>query len=252
MVACSNPQRSGAPLSWHGAKSIKMDKTIAHVCRLGQISYERAWNLQKILAAARANGQIPDTLLLLEHPPTYTLGRRTDPAHLLVSRDILRAEGIVVVDVDRGGDITYHGPGQVVGYPVLSLQGRPGGPGRYLRQLEEVLMIALRAFDVRTSRREGFTGVWVGDEKIAAIGVKIDVRRITQHGFALNVCTDLTAFSRIVPCGIRHAGVTSLARILKRSVSCQEVMPHVAEAFETVFGLTFMAIPPDGLFPREE
>ena len=228
-----------------------MTKIMARVCRLGQIDYGEAWNLQKALAEARANGQIPDTLLLLEHPPTYTLGRRTDPAHLLVSRDTLREAGIAVVDVDRGGDITYHGPGQVVGYPVLSLENRPGGAGRYLRQLEEVLMIALEAFDVRACRREKFTGVWVGDEKIAAIGIKIDVRRITQHGFAINVCTDLTAFSRIVPCGIRHAGVTSLARVLERPVSCREVMYHIEEAFGAVFGLTLTAIPPGCLLTGE-
>ncbi|GLI35506.1 lipoyl(octanoyl) transferase LipB [Desulforhabdus amnigena] len=221
-----------------------MDRRICHVCSLGRIDYGIAWKMQKALAAARAEERIPDTLLLLEHPPTYTLGRRTDPSHFLVPRELLLRQGVAVYHVDRGGDITFHGPGQLVGYPVLNLQGCPGGPSRYLRDLEEVLIEGLAALGVASGRLSGFTGVWVGHEKIAAIGVKINARRITEHGFALNVSTDLHYFNQIVPCGIREKGVTSLEQVLGRSVAIYEVEREVAHAFGKVFDLEMVEVSP--------
>jgi lipoyl(octanoyl) transferase len=208
---------------------------------LGCLDYAAAWELQKSLAVARSRGLIPDTLLFVEHPPTYTFGRRTRPEHLLVERSILEAEGIGVHLVDRGGDITYHGPGQMVGYPLFSLEGRPGGPSRYLRDLEEVLMLALASFGIAAERSPGLTGVWVSGAKVAAIGVRINARRVTTHGFALNIQTDLRPF-RIVPCGIRGKPVTSMREILGVAPSWGEVQDRVAEAFEGVFNLRLSPI----------
>jgi lipoyl(octanoyl) transferase len=202
---------------------------------LGRVDYLRAWELQQRLAVARSEERIPDVLLFLEHPPTYTLGRRTRPEHLLVDRSTLESEGVAVHVVDRGGDITYHGPGQLVGYPVISLEGRAGGPSRYLRDLEEVIILGLSAFGIVSGRMPGFTGVWVGEAKIAAIGVRINARRVTTHGFALNVCPDLGAFSRIIPCGIREKRVTSLQEILGREPPSSALSDRLTEAFEKVF-----------------
>jgi lipoate-protein ligase B len=211
---------------------------------LGRMEYMRAWELQRSLARARAESSIPDVLLFVEHPPTYTLGKRTRPEHLLVDRLTLENEGFAVHMVDRGGDITYHGPGQLVGYPIVSLEGRPGGPSRYLRDLEEVIILGLEAFGIRAGRMEGFTGVWVGGAKIAAIGVRINARRVTTHGFALNVCPDLEAFGRIIPCGIRGKAVTSMREILGIEPSWTIVQDRIAQAFESVFDVR-MRLPDD-------
>ncbi|MFZ2446197.1 MAG: lipoyl(octanoyl) transferase LipB [Syntrophobacteraceae bacterium] len=226
---------------------ISSHKNTCRFCRLGSVDYMRAWELQKELAAVVAAGG-PDVLLLLEHPPTYTLGRRGGEANMLVPRKSLISRGAAVVDTDRGGDITFHGPGQLVGYPIFDLVRLDTGIGRYLRSLEEALIRALGAFDVSADRCEGYTGVWVGDEKIAAIGVKITARRITQHGFALNVNTDLDYFSHIVPCGIKDRGVTNLRRVLGREVALDDVAGHVAEAFGAVFGREMIETGPDCLF----
>lgn len=202
---------------------------------LGRMEYMRAWELQRSLALARAESSIPDVLLFVEHPPTYTLGKRTRPEHLLVDRLTLENEGFAVHMVDRGGDITYHGPGQLVGYPIISLEGRPGGPSRYLRDLEEVIIRGIETFGIRAERMEGFTGVWVGGAKIAAIGVRINARRVTTHGFALNVCPDLEAFGRIIPCGIRGKAVTSMRELLGIEPSWTIVQERIAEAFASIF-----------------
>jgi lipoyl(octanoyl) transferase len=204
---------------------------------LGQIEYLAARKLQRSIAEARAEGKVPDTLLLLEHPPTYTIGRRGKEEHFVTPRNELEQTGIAVHAVDRGGDITFHGPGQLVGYPVLDLNGRPGGASRYLRDIEEALIRGLRSFGIETCRFPGYTGVWVGGEKIAAIGVKINARRITEHGFALNVETDPWYFSQIIPCGIRGHGVTTLRDVLGRPISILEVGRSIATAFGEVFGL---------------
>jgi len=209
---------------------------------LGCMDYLQAWELQQRLARARSEGLIPDLLLFLEHPPTYTLGKRTRPEHLLVERAVLESEGVAVHVVDRGGDITYHGPGQLVGYPIFSLEGRAGGPSRYLRDLEEVIIRGLAAFGIVSARMPGFTGVWVGEAKIAAIGVRINARRVTTHGFALNVCPDLEAFERIIPCGIRGKAVTSLVQILGAEPPADVVRDRLAEAFESVFELHMISV----------
>jgi lipoyl(octanoyl) transferase len=185
---------------------------VCRVFRLGSVDYGRAWELQKALVERVYEGSLPSVLLLLEHPPVYTIGRRGQRSEVLVSDEWLKEWGIELYWVDRGGGVTYHGPGQLVGYPILDLRGW-GGPLKYVRTLEQVLVKTLSQFGVSPVLKEGLTGVWVGEEKIAAIGVKIS-RGITSHGFAINANNDTTFFRRIVPCGIVGKGVTSLARLL--------------------------------------
>src|SRR5215470_12936560 len=180
------------------------------VLRAGRVDYMAAWEWQRELVRQRSSGAIGDTLMLVEHPHTYTLGRATKEGHLLISRAELERQGIALVESDRGGDITYHGPGQIVGYPILKLSQHGGDVLRYLRMLEETIIVALAEYGVSGGRIPGLTGVWVGQEKIAAIGVKLSASGVTQHGFALNVTTDLCYFQQIIPCGIADKGVTSL------------------------------------------
>jgi lipoate-protein ligase B len=217
-------------------------KPPCRVVWLGRQDYQEAWKLQKETAGERLAGELPDTLLLLEHPPTITLGRAADRSHLRASAAELERAGITVVESDRGGDVTYHGPGQLVGYPILNLREPPHTPDlhAYLRALEETLIRALAVFGVIAGRFPGYTGVWTRldtphPEKIAAIGIKSS-RWITLHGFALNVCPDLSHFDRIVPCGIHEYGVTSLSRLLDRPVAMAAVLPSVEAAFLEVFG----------------
>ena len=211
---------------------------------LGRREYREVWALQQDLAAQRLAGEIPDTLLLLEHPPTVTLGRAARREHIVASAEELERAGIAVLESDRGGDVTYHGPGQLVGYPILNLRETPHTPDlhQYLRSLEECLIQALASYAIRAGRFPGYTGVWVGKEpgsarppeKIAAIGVKVG-RWITTHGFALNVCPDLEHFGLIVPCGIHDYGVTSIARQLGREMEVEETLPAIVSAFAGVF-----------------
>ena len=195
--------------------------------------------MQKELAAQRAAGQIGDTLLLLEHPHTYTFGSRGRRAHehLLVERSALDAAGVAVLDVDRGGDVTYHGPGQLVGYPILRLADYGLDAVQYIRALETALIAVVASYGLPAGRVRHLTGVWVGDEKLAAIGVKVDVHGVTQHGFALNVNTDLDYFAKIVPCGIRNKGVSSLSALLGRAVPLAEVIERTAAAFGETFAV---------------
>lgn len=230
--------------------------SICTVLCLGLMDYAEAWALQKRLVAERTAGRISDTLLLLEHPPTYTLGRSGKLEHLLLGEAERQARGVSVHWVDRGGDITYHGPGQLVGYPIILIPYALVAPGpqdgrdripqadyvRYLRDIEEVILRALAAFGVQGERVAGYTGVWVGGEKIAAIGVKVNAQGISSHGFALNVCTDLSYFAGIIPCGIPDRGVTSLERVLGRPVTVDEVIPTVIAAFGEVFGFEGMIL----------
>jgi lipoyl(octanoyl) transferase len=185
--------------------------------------------------AERQAGRIEDVLLLLEHDPVITLGRNARRENVLMSDDDLRARGLAVFEAGRGGDVTYHGPGQVVGYPILDLSPERRDVHRYVRDLEEVLIRACRDYGVRAERAPGLTGSWIGREKIGAIGVRI-ARWVTSHGFALNVSPDLSAFGAIVPCGIRDRGVTSLERQLGRAPGVPEVMNrlarHVADVFD--------------------
>ncbi len=203
---------------------------------LGRVPYLEAEALQERLVLARRNGEIPDTLLLLEHPPVVTLGRGADPSHLLETEEALRAEGIGVHACGRGGDVTYHGPGQLVGYPILALEPERRDARRYLRDLEEAVIRTVGEHGLEARRDPGLTGVWVGERKIAAIGVRIGTGWITSHGFALNVSTDLAGFETIVPCGIRGCEVTSIARETGRNVPLREVAARAAVHLAAVLG----------------
>lgn len=207
---------------------------------LGSVDYEKAWALQKRLAQEVAEGGRPNTLLLLEHPPVYTLGRRSRREDLLMSREALVDLGAQVVEVDRGGEITFHGPGQLVGYPIVNLRDW-GGPLRYVRALEAALISAIGEFGISARRIAGLTGVWVGDEKIAAIGVRIS-RGVTTHGFALNVNTDLGWFQYIVPCGIRDKGVTSMERVLGKRLDLREVAKVVTACLGRELGMEMVEV----------
>ena len=221
----------------NSSASLRSHSRVVHVIDAGTMDYLAAWEWQRELVRQRSIGAIGDTLLLIEHPHTYTLGRSTKDGHLLITPEQLAEQGIALVESDRGGDITYHGPGQVVGYPILKLSQHGGDLLRYLRLLEEMLIMALASFGVAAGRIAGLTGVWVGDAKIAAIGVKLSASGITQHGFALNVATDLSYFQQIIPCGIADKGVTSLERLLGITMPRAAVEQRVVAAFGEVFGV---------------
>jgi lipoyl(octanoyl) transferase len=206
------------------------------VRRLGSVAYERGVELQDRFVAARRAGQIPDQFLLLEHPHVITLGSSSDPRHVLLDDAERRLLGLSLHRSGRGGDVTYHGPGQLVGYPILDLKPDRKDVHRYIRDLEEALIRALATFGVEATRVPALTGVWVGGDKLAAIGVRVSSGWITSHGFALNVNTDLAFFDAIIPCGIRGHGVTSLARLLGEAVDVREVEVRVVEALCGVFG----------------
>ena len=203
--------------------------------RLGRMPYGEALELQASLVSRRRAGDIPDTLLLLEHPHVITLGTSAHRDNILIDEEQGRLLGIDVFDTGRGGDVTYHGPGQLVGYPILDLKPDRCDLHRYVRDLEQVLILALASFGIGAGRKDGLTGVWVEDEKIAAIGVRVSSGWITSHGFALNVSTDLSFFGSIVPCGITQYGVTSIERVLKRNVGTDGVCDAVERAFGQVF-----------------
>jgi lipoyl(octanoyl) transferase len=184
--------------------------------------------------ADRQAGRIEDVLLLLEHDPVFTLGRNARRENVLLTDDELRGRGFAVFEAGRGGDVTYHGPGQIVGYPILDLSPDRRDVHRYVRDLEEVMIRTCRDYGVRADRTSGLTGTWVGNEKIGAIGVRI-ARWVTSHGFAFNVSLDLSPFGMIVPCGIRDRGVTSLERLLGRAPAVPEVMNRLALHLAAVF-----------------
>lgn len=205
------------------------------VRHLGLLSYDRGLELQRELVQRRRAGEVPDQLLLLEHPHVITLGTAATQDHVLIDEGGRRLLGIELYETGRGGDVTYHGPGQLVGYPILELKPDRCDLHRYVRDLEEVLIRLLAGFGVQADRKPGMTGVWIGEEKIAAIGVHVSSGWITSHGFALNVHTDLAYFDAIVPCGIRAHGVTTLARHSAEPVTMAEVAGRVATCFEEVF-----------------
>ncbi len=204
------------------------------VQRLGRVPYGRGLEIQRHLVAERQAGRIPDQLLLLEHDPVFTLGRSARRENVLFPDEELRRRGFDVFESGRGGDVTYHGPGQVVGYPILDLAPDRCDVHRYVRDLEEVMIRTCGDYGIGADRVAGLTGTWVGREKIGAIGVRIS-RWVTSHGFAFNVTTDLSAFGLIVPCGIRDKGVTSLERLLGRAVALDEVMDRLTAHFAAVF-----------------
>lgn len=206
------------------------------VRRLGRVSYADGLALQEELVAARRAGEIRDTLVLLEHPHVITLGSSSDASHVLLDEAERRLMGIELFDTGRGGDVTYHGPGQLVGYPILDLKPDRKDLHRYVRDLETSLIRLLAGYGLAAGRKDGLTGVWVADEKVAAIGVRVSSGWITSHGFALNVNTDLRYFGSIVPCGIRDGGVTSMQRLLGRELDLNEVGDAAVEAMADVFG----------------
>lgn len=203
---------------------------------LGLVPYGVGLRLQNELVRLRRAGQVEDQLLLLEHPHVITLGTSAQPEHVLLDGAERRLLGLELFETGRGGDVTYHGPGQLVGYPILSLEPPRRDLHRYVRDLEAVLIRTLAELGVQAGRVAGLTGVWVGDAKIAAIGVRVSSGWITSHGFALNVANNLAFFDAIIPCGIRDRGVTSLAQILTRPPGLEEVRDRVAVQLARVFG----------------
>jgi lipoyl(octanoyl) transferase len=206
------------------------------VRRLGVIPYAQGVELQRTLVEERRAGRVPDLLLLLEHPHVITLGVKRDASrsHLVATPEVLEARRVEIHETGRGGDITYHGPGQIVGYPILDLRPDRCDVHRYVRDLEEVMIRAAADFSVHAGRVKGLTGAWVGPDKLGAIGVRIS-RWITSHGFALNVTTDLSYFDLIVPCGISSGGVTSLERAMGQAVSMDDVEAALVHHFSDVF-----------------
>jgi len=215
------------------------------VVELGQIGYAAACALQRVLVAARKADAVPDVLLLCEHPHVITLGRNGKREHLLASEQLLRQMGVEFCESDRGGDITYHGPGQIVGYPILKLSEIRRDVGWYVRQLEEVMIRTSADFSLTATRLKGMTGIWVdaaggGKEKLGAIGVHLS-RWVTSHGFAYNVSTDLRYFDLIVPCGLNGKQATSLEKLLGRVVPREDVASRVTSHFGDIFGLELHA-----------
>jgi len=197
---------------------------------LGQKPYKDVWNLQKKMQLKRMNGDIEDVLILVEHDPVYTLGKNSNPDHLLQSRN----RSIDVFNIERGGDITFHGPGQLVGYPILDLSNYKKSVSWYMRSLEQLTIDVLYEFKISAKRVEGLTGVWVGDEKIAAQGVRL-TKWITMHGFSININTDLSFYDGIIPCGIFNRGVTSMKEILNRTQKMEKVKSLVIDKFNQIF-----------------
>jgi lipoate-protein ligase B len=208
---------------------------LCRVEQIGSVPYGAGLRIQAERVARRKAGEIPDTLLLLEHPHVYTLGRNAKRENLLISEDRMRGIGAVLFETDRGGDITYHGPGQLVGYPIFDLTQHRRDIAWFMRSLEEVFIGVASEFGIEANRMAGAPGVWVGNNKLVAMGVHVS-RWVTSHGFAFNVNTDLGYFDHILPCGLRDRGVTSLARLLGRLVEMDRVADSTSENFARVFG----------------
>jgi lipoic acid synthetase len=218
---------------------------------LGVEPYDRALDLQHRLVAARREGRIKDVLILLEHPPVITLGRRGDEGNIIASRELLARLGIEVHRVERGGDVTYHGPGQLLGYPILDLRGHRQDVGWYMHSLEEVLIRALSDFGVEAGRQKGRIGVWIEDKNIAALGARIE-EWITYHGFALNVAPELSHFDLIIPCGYRGMGITSMEEVLGKAPEMREVRKRVAQRFGEVFRVEIRQGTPEELLASQQ
>lgn len=229
--------------------NIIADKTLIRPVRylsLPVTPYSKVWDMQRSIFQKLIDDEKCDTLILCEHPPVYTLGRVSDEANILFNDEELAKIGAEKFEIERGGDVTFHGPGQLVGYPLLDLSHFKEDLGWYLRSLEETIILTLKDYGVQGFRVAGKTGVWVGEtgneEKICAIGIKVS-RWCTMHGFAFNVNTDLSYFERIIPCGIADKKVTSLAKILGKHIDMEKVRLRYSEAFEKVFGVKLSAIP---------
>ncbi len=211
-----------------------MNKKLIY-CNLDTIDYKEAWDLQKSIFNLRYQEKIDDVFLLLEHPHTYTLGKTANEKNLVGNEEYIKKNRISVYDIDRGGDITYHGPGQIVGYPIIDLNNWGKDTHKYLRALEEIIIRTCADYDLTVTRVPNFTGVWIEDRKIAAIGIKV-TRWITMHGFALNVNTDLSLYNGIIPCGITNKDVTSLKKELNIEIDIQEVKSKILNHTIKIFG----------------
>jgi len=211
-----------------------ISKTLNYI-DLGEIDYKEAWDIQKSLFEKRLSGEIPDTILLLEHPHTYTLGKTADIKNLIGGDSYLKEKEITVYDIDRGGDITYHGPGQIVGYTIFDLKNWKQDTHLFLRALEDVIIKTSSDYNLATSRNEKHTGVWIEDRKICAIGIKVS-RWITMHGFAFNVNTDLELFNGIIPCGINDKKVTSLKKEFDKNFDIKSIKERILQNVEEIFG----------------
>lgn len=211
-----------------------MPSRLLEVRRLGVLPFREAESLQQKLVIERQQGRVPDLLLMLEHPRVITHGVSADRGNVLASEKTLLEQGIKVHQTRRGGDVTYHGPGQLIGYPILSLKPDRCDLHRYVRDLEEVLIRTVNDFGVTAMRIPGLTGVWVGEQKLAAVGVRVS-RWVTSHGFAINITTDLDDFSLIRPCGISDKGVTALVELTDDDVSLVRVEDSLARHFSDVF-----------------
>jgi lipoyl(octanoyl) transferase len=203
-------------------------------CKLGTIGYEEAHALQKELQAKRIAGETGDSVLMLEHYPVLTLGRSSKQQHVLASRETLEAHGVTVHEVGRGGDVTYHGPGQLVAYPIIDLSPGRRDVRKYVWSLEETMIRTCADFGLDAARIEGLNGAWIGDRKVGAVGVRIS-RWVTMHGLALNANTDLSHFDLIVPCGIQDKEVTSISAELGRKVGIDQVMEPLARHFAALY-----------------
>jgi lipoyl(octanoyl) transferase len=208
----------------------------------GLVPYAMANDAMHELARRRLAGEAPDTLIVLEHPPVYTAGRSSKREHLVWTEELMRRAGAELHHIDRGGSVTFHGPGQLVGYPILSLGPRPDAV-TYVRRLEEVVIRSAAAAGVEVGRDGAQTGVWSGGKKVCAIGVRLMRARVTLHGFALNCTTDLSWFDAIVPCGLAEHGVTSLSVLAGREVTVGEMEPRIVRAFQEVFDLQLESVP---------
>lgn len=213
---------------------INVKNKILSYADLGFIDYKRAWDLQYKIHDERVTGNVKDHLLLLEHPNTYTLGKTADRSHLVGTDEFLKDKNISVYNIDRGGDITYHGPGQLVGYPIINLSEWHQDTHKYLRALEEVIIRVCLEFGLIGKRDPKYTGVWIEDRKIAAIGIKVS-RWVTMHGFAFNINTDLSLFNGIIPCGISDKAVTSLSKEINNTVKIDFVKSLLIKHFKEVF-----------------
>jgi lipoate-protein ligase B len=209
--------------------------TVYHL-KLGLYDYKQTWDLQKKIHLYKQKNRLEDIIITVEHPPVYTLGKTGSRNHVLIGDDEMKRSGISFFEIDRGGDITFHGPGQLVVYPVFDLNNYYKDTHRFLRDLEKTVIGALNEFGIRSTSDGEFTGVWAGEEKICAIGIKVS-KWITMHGLALNVNNDLSYFGKIIPCGIFHKGVTSMSRILGRKIDMDDIISKMLLSFSNIFGI---------------
>lgn len=227
---------SGNQASCLGGRTHATRQMICQVEQPGVVDYRESLRLQHERVFARKAGTIPDTLILLEHPPVYTLGRNANRRNILFSPERLSQLGAEVFETDRGGDVTYHGPGQIVGYPILDLTRHRRDLSWYMHSIEEVFIRVAAEFGIQSGRVDGARGVWVGNDKLVAMGVHVS-RWVTSHGFAFNINTDLRFFDWIIPCGLHGKGVTSLQKLLGKPISLELATKHVIHHFGAVFGM---------------